>query len=161
MAEKSMYPRSPPQFTYPPKFDRIAFMPQYAPAAAAASIFNRWALLLWALLITLAPQTEANEVAQYHSRNWQRDSGLPNNIVQAVVQTRNGYLWIGTQYGLARFDGVRFMIFDPDNVPAMKNANILGLHESSDGSLWIATGTGGVLKLKDGKFAHFGKTDGL
>src|SRR5262249_40466206 len=89
------------------------------------------------------------------------DAGLPNNTVQTVVQTRDGYLWVGTQYGLARFDGTRFTVFWRDNVPEMRNPNIIGLRAANDGSLWIATGSGGVLRLRDGKFVHFGKENGL
>src|SRR5258705_1121396 len=76
----------------------------------------------------------ASDLSSYHCRNWQTDAGLPNNTVQAVVQTRDGYLWVGTQYGLARFDGDRFTIFRRGNVPEMKNANVLGLLEARDGS---------------------------
>jgi ligand-binding sensor domain-containing protein/signal transduction histidine kinase len=103
----------------------------------------------------------AAEVSPYHARNWQTDAGLPNNVVQAIVQTTDGYLWVGTQYGLARFDGVRFTIFNRNNVPEMRNANILGLHEARDGSLWIATGSGGILKLHNGEFVPYGKAEGL
>jgi ligand-binding sensor domain-containing protein/signal transduction histidine kinase len=89
------------------------------------------------------------------------DEGLPHSCVQAVLQTRDGYVWVGTQFGLARFDGVRFVGFNKNNVPEMLNGNILGLLESKDGSLWIATGRGGLLRLKDGKFTRYGKAEGL
>ena len=89
------------------------------------------------------------------------DDGLPHNCVQAIVQTRDGYLWLGTQDGLARFDGVRFTEFNRSNIPVMRNANILGLHQSRDDSLWISTGRGGLNRLKDGKFYHYGKAEGV
>jgi ligand-binding sensor domain-containing protein len=89
------------------------------------------------------------------------DDGLPHNCVQAIVQTRDGYIWLGTQEGLARFDGVHFTLFNQANVPVLHNANILGLHESRDGSLWISTGRGGLNRLKDGKFFHYGKAEGV
>jgi ligand-binding sensor domain-containing protein/two-component sensor histidine kinase len=113
------------------------------------------------LLLCSATLSPANDLSQYHSRIWQADSGLPNNTVQTVVQTRDGYLWVGTQFGLARFDGVHFTLFNRNNVPEMRNSNILGLRETRDGSLWIATGSGGVLRLRDGNFAHYGKAEGL
>ena len=113
------------------------------------------------LLVLAGASSQAIDVSQYHTRIWQTDAGLPNHTVQAVTQTRDGYLWVGTQYGLARFDGLRFAIFNRNNVPEMKNANILGLREATDGSLWIATGTGGVLQLKNGHFVHYGQAEGL
>src|SRR5204862_1757626 len=124
---------------------------------------SRWCLSVpgCCLVFFLASSALGSDLSQYHSRNWQTDVGLPNNTVQAVVQTRDGYLWMGTQYGLARFDGERFTVFRRGNVPVMKNSNIMGLRESQDGSLWIATGSGGILKLKDGDFTHYGKPEGL
>ncbi|EEF61838.1 sensor histidine kinase [Pedosphaera parvula] len=114
------------------------------------------------LIYLLAQATNgATVVSQYGSRLWRMDDGLPHSCVQAVLQTRDGYLWVGTQFGLARFDGVRFVGFNKNNVPEMLNANILGLQEGQDGSLWIATGRGGMLRLKDGKFTRYGKADGL
>jgi ligand-binding sensor domain-containing protein/signal transduction histidine kinase len=122
-----------------------------------------WELLIrsCSFLVCGATAAHATDLSQFHSRIWQTDSGLPNNTVQAVVQTRDGYLWLGTQYGLARFDGVHFTIFNRNNVPEMRNSNILGLREARDGSLWIATGSGGVLRLRDGNFVHYGKAEGL
>jgi ligand-binding sensor domain-containing protein len=114
------------------------------------------------LLLLLGPtKTTGADISQYHSRNWQTDAGLPRNAVQAVVQTRDGYLWVGTPNGLARFDGVRFTVFNRANVPEMKNSNVLGLREARDGSLWIATGSGGVVRLREGNFVHYGKAEGL
>jgi ligand-binding sensor domain-containing protein len=53
------------------------------------------------------------------------------------VQTHDGYLWIGTYSGLARFDGVRFVVFDENNAPELHDSRITSLFESSDGTLWI------------------------
>ena len=69
----------------------------------------------------------ASEPSRYTSRTWQMDDGLPQNIVQAVAQDGTGYLWIGTLRGLARFDGVRFTVFDSQNTPALKNSSITAL----------------------------------
>ena len=51
-------------------------------------------------------------VFPYTSRTWQTEDGLPHNVVQAIAQTPDGYLWVGTPSGLARFDGVHFTTFD-------------------------------------------------
>ena len=55
----------------------------------------------------------------YCVRLWQAEQGLPQNKVTAIVQTRDGFLWMGTYSGLARFDGVHFDVFDQDNTPEL------------------------------------------
>ena len=77
---------------------------------------------------------------------------MPQNAVTAVVQTRDGYLWLGTYTGLVRFDGVRFVVFNDNNTPALKNNRITSLFESVDGSLWIGHETGDLTRLKAGRF---------
>ncbi|HKX27447.1 MAG TPA: two-component regulator propeller domain-containing protein [Blastocatellia bacterium] len=76
---------------------------------------------------------------------------MPNSSVQAVVQSRDGYLWLGTQEGLVRFDGARFVVFDRRNTAEISQSNVQSLTEGRDGSLWIGT-IGGLVRLKDGKF---------
>src|SRR6185369_10019137 len=70
---------------------------------------------------------------------WQTENGLPQNSVQAIVQTRDGHLWLGTKEGLARFNGAEFTIFNASNVPEMTNPSITALVEGPDASLWIGT----------------------
>ena len=74
------------------------------------------------------------------------ENGLPQNTVQAIIQTRDGYLWIGTQEGLARFDGLNFTVFDKENTPAFKSNDIRFLHEDQQGRLWISTSYGLVCR---------------
>ncbi|HXI69826.1 MAG TPA: two-component regulator propeller domain-containing protein [Verrucomicrobiae bacterium] len=89
----------------------------------------------------------------YFTRTWQVEQGLPQNKVTAVVQTRDGYLWVGTYNGLARFDGVRFTVFNDNNTPELHSSRITSLFEASDGTLWISTESGEVSQYKDGHFA--------
>ena len=78
--------------------------------------------------------------------------GLPQNTVLTMTQTRDGYLWVGTLAGLARFDGRRFTSFDPNNTPGLKSGRIIKLFEDHTGTLWIGTENEGILKLdKEGK----------
>ena len=51
-------------------------------------------------------------ITQYVRQTWQSGSGLPHNTVMAIAQTTDGYVWLGTEEGLARFDGDRFTVFD-------------------------------------------------
>src|ERR1043165_4445690 len=75
--------------------------------------------------------------AEYRFDVWTADSGLPQNSVRAIVQTRDGYLWVGTLDGLARFDGVRFTVFNRANSPGLSGNRITALHEAADGALWM------------------------
>ncbi len=80
--------------------------------------------------------------------SWTTDEGLPQNSVLAVTQTRDGYLWLGTLNGLARFDGVHFKVFDENNTPALKSSKIVRLFEDSAENLWIGTEPGGIFLLR-------------
>ncbi len=88
----------------------------------------------------------------YFTRVWQTDDGLPQNGVSAIVQTHEGYLWVGTYSGLARFDGVRFKVFNSTTTPEMFSSRVTSLFEDSTGTLWIGSETGGLLSYKDGVF---------
>jgi ligand-binding sensor domain-containing protein/signal transduction histidine kinase len=98
---------------------------------------------------------------QYASRIWQIGEGLPHNEVQAIAQTHDGYLWIGTHAGLARFDGINYTQFNSRNTPEIKNDSISALGVDADGSLWIGTEGGGLVRLNEGIFSRFSQTNGL
>jgi len=83
---------------------------------------------------------------------WRGESGLPSSSVTAIAQTPDGYLWIGTYNGLARFDGVRFVKFDPDNTPQLKRARVRKLYLDQAGTLWINTYDGSLTSYRDGNF---------
>ena len=76
---------------------------------------------------------------------WSTSDGLPHLSVTALAQTRDGYIWVGTLAGLARFDGVSFKVFTPQNCPELPKSRIGGLFEGADGTLFIATERGGGL----------------
>jgi ligand-binding sensor domain-containing protein len=76
--------------------------------------------------------------SEYSHRIWRIEDGLPQNRIRALCQTPDGYLWIGTAEGLARFDGLRFTIFDHSNAPALHDDGILALRVARDGALWIS-----------------------
>lgn len=103
----------------------------------------------------------ARPLDQYVHQAWTADEGLPQNSVYAVIQTRDGYLWLGTDEGLVRFDGLRFTVFDRTNTAAIVDPFVFTLHESSDGSLWAGTDRGGLTRYHDGQFSHIGADQGL
>ena len=92
-------------------------------------------------------------------RLWQREQGLPENSVRALTQTRDGYLWLGSDEGLARFDGVRFVSFGLRE--GMPSGSVRTLFEDSRGALWIGTFAGGLTRWQDGRFTTFTLREGL
>jgi ligand-binding sensor domain-containing protein/signal transduction histidine kinase len=82
----------------------------------------------------------------------QRDDGLPHNTVSAVAQTEDGYLWVGTHEGLARFDGSKFTHFPPKGTPGLEAAHVDSLSADREGALWIGLERGGVSRWQAGEF---------
>ena len=97
--------------------------------------------------------------AEYSIENWQMEQGLPQISVTAIAQRSDGYLWVGTFNGLARFDGVRFKIFDEGNTPALGSSRITGLTVDDQDGLWILTEPGGLVRMAAGQFTAFLRED--
>lgn len=113
----------------------------------------------WAsIVLALDPQ---KAVTQYSHQVWQDKDGLPQNSILVITQTRDGYLWLGTEEGLARFDGVRFTVFDKKNTKEIRHNYIAALCEGRDGSLWIGSRGGGLIRYKNSRFTSYTKEDGL
>jgi signal transduction histidine kinase/ligand-binding sensor domain-containing protein len=93
-----------------------------------------------------------NTPGDYLTDVWTSENGLPDNSVTAIAQTPDGYLWIGTYNGLSRFDGVRFVTFDPANTPALQHARVRSLYVDGRGTLWINTYDGSLTTYRQGKF---------
>jgi signal transduction histidine kinase/ligand-binding sensor domain-containing protein len=98
------------------------------------------------------PAMAAPEPADYFFRTWRTEAGLPDNAVTAVVQTRDGYLWLATYGGLARFDGVNFTVFNTANTPELQSDRITSLFEDDRGALWIGHERGDLTVFRNGKF---------
>ncbi|HLL05252.1 MAG TPA: two-component regulator propeller domain-containing protein [Myxococcaceae bacterium] len=93
----------------------------------------------------------SKSLRQFPHKVWQTADGLPQNAIQALAQTPDGYLWGGTWEGLVRFDGVRFTTFDRVNTPALQARTIRCLTTGPDGTLWIGTDAG-VTGMRGGTF---------
>jgi len=128
------------------------------PKAIAKNRFRIACLALIAFLSALRPLTAHDPqkcLTQYIQRLWQLEEGLPQMSVTCALAGREGFLWLGTQEGLARFDGFRFRVFNEKNTPEMKSHHILSLAQGPDGTLWIGTETG-CLALVKGRFYPVG-----
>jgi diguanylate cyclase (GGDEF)-like protein len=89
-------------------------------------------------------------LTQYKIDGWQTEQGLPMNTVQSLLQTRDGYLWVGTAGGLARFDGIRFTTYE-SAPPEVSSRPIFGLMEDKLGALWIGHSKGAAI-YRNGQF---------
>ena len=98
----------------------------------------------------------AGEEARFRVDKWTTAEGLPQNEVIAMTQTRDGYLWLGTLDGLARFDGGRFTIFNIVNTPGLNDNQIVNLFEDSRTNLWLGTKNDGVVLIKNGRVTSLG-----
>jgi ligand-binding sensor domain-containing protein/signal transduction histidine kinase len=129
--------------------------------AAVMARFLSWccvvSLMTGAPLLALDPNRGLREFGR---QVWLSDNGLPQNTVQAITQTADGYIWIGTQEGLARFDGVKFDIFDRENTAQLKSNDIRILFADREGALWIGTSFG-LLRRQNGQFTTFTVNEGL
>lgn len=100
-------------------------------------------------------------ITQYTHEVWQTDNGLPQNSINTIRQTKDGFLWLGTQEGLVRFDGVQFTVFDKNNTPQIKNNHIVALSLDRKGTLWIATLSDGLVTYQNGIFQPVSNTPQL
>ncbi len=126
---------------------------------------RRAALLVLALAGVLLARPAAGldptlSLAQYVSDTWTTEDGLPQSSVTSILQTRDGYLWLATFGGLARFDGVRFTVYDA-STPGFASSRLLALYEDRAGRLWIGSEDGGLIRKDGDAFTTFTTRDGL
>src|SRR6187399_2682811 len=98
----------------------------------------------WA--VGLRPAHETFEISQLGEATGQ------HSPITAIVQSRDGYVWLGTYHGLVRFDGVRSVVFDSSNTRGLQNGAITSLLEGPDGALWIGHETGQLTRFAHGVF---------
>jgi diguanylate cyclase (GGDEF)-like protein len=115
--------------------------------------------LLWSVAaVALPPDRPLSEL---HLSNWDTRDGLPHNMVLDLVQSRDGYLWMGTWEGVARFNGQEFTVFDRRNTPQMSDNGVRALVEVRDGTLWMGSSRGGLIGYRGGSWTHVGREQGL
>jgi ligand-binding sensor domain-containing protein/signal transduction histidine kinase len=99
-------------------------------------------------------------LSEFSREAWLTENGLPQNTVHDIAQTREGYIWIATEGGLARFDGISFTVFEKQNTPQLKEGDIHALLADRQGGLWVCT-TNGLLRMSGGKFISYTTQEGL
>ncbi len=98
---------------------------------------------------------------KYWARTWQTDEGLPRNTITSIAQTPDRYLWLGTPFGVIRFDGVTFTQMEGDFFAGFTRARSRVLYTDIRGRLWIGTGTAGIIRLDGKSFTVIDSQNGL
>jgi len=120
---------------------------------ARIEVFRFARLIVLSLWFVVPPAGVAGTAEDYFTDIWTSENGLPDSSVTAIAQTSDGYLWVGTYNGLVRFDGLRFVTFDPANTPELTHARIRKLFVDREGTLWINTYDGSLTTVRQGAFA--------
>jgi ligand-binding sensor domain-containing protein len=101
----------------------------------------------------------ALDVSQYAHTSWKIRDGFSKGEIKSIAQTPDGYLWLGTEFGLLRFDGVRNVPWQPPPDQHLPSSHIWSLLAGRDGALWIGTDRG-LASWKDGKLTHYAELAG-
>jgi signal transduction histidine kinase/ligand-binding sensor domain-containing protein len=115
--------------------------------------------LTFALAAPVRALDPQKSITQFTHTAWSAKDGIPGEV-RAIVQTRDGYLWLGTQVGLYRFDGLRFAPYEPSRAHP-HGPSVRSLLAARDGSLWMGFGSGGLGRLRDGQVTHFPPETGV
>jgi PAS domain S-box-containing protein len=114
-------------------------------------------LLAWCpCVFALAPSLDAS---QYTHTAWKVREGFSTGVIFSIAQTPDGYLWLGTEFGLLRFDGVRITTWQPPAGEQLPSSDVRTLRVARDGRLWIGTSLG-LASWKDGQLTHYPELDG-
>ena len=109
------------------------------------------------------PNDETSEVIggarAFNFQSWQKEQGLPQSPVRALCQTHDGYLWVGSDDGVARFDGLRFVSFGIQE--GIKSGPVTALCEDSRGTLWIGSADNGLSSFQNGQVITLTRQNGL
>ena len=132
---------------------------------------NQIAILFGALLVAIALTICAPGSPAGHSNSpspapnygvdfWGEAEGLPQSRIRSIVQTKDGYLWLGTDNGLVKFNGTTFTAFTVET-GSLRDNEVWAIQEDNEGGLWIGTYGGGLTLYQDGRFRTFTKADGV
>ena len=118
-------------------------------------------VLLTGLLACAVVAAQPKSQPEYQFDHWTTDDGLPQNAVNAILQTRDGYLWLATFDGLVRFDGSRFTVFNKGNTKGIGGNRFDHLFEDRAGTLWAVTEDSWLVRYQGGVFHTYTPKEGL
>src|SRR5712664_3505694 len=132
---------------------------QGLPSLASPSRTRRRAgLACLTLTFALAAPVHAldpqKSITQFTHTAWSAKEGIPGPV-RAIAQTPDGYLWLGTEAGLYRFDGLHFVPWEPSFGEQLPRSFVLSLSTARDGSLWIGFSSGGISQLRNGRLRNY------
>ncbi len=127
-------------------------------ARRLAAVVALWLLASGPVAHALDPQRPLRE---FGLDVWTTRDGLPHNMIQAIAQTPDGYLWFGTWEGLVRFNGREFRVYDRMRVPELPDNGVRAIAVAGDGSLWLGTSRGGVVRFDGSTWDVLDHADGL
>ena len=132
-------------------------------ADAVARALGRLSIVLAAILLAASLPALALDpsldISQYAHTSWKIRNGFTRGYANAIAQTPDGYLWLGTELGLDRFDGVRVVPWQPPAGQQLPSNNIRSLLAARDGTLWIGTNKG-LSSWKSGQFTTYSDFNG-
>src|ERR1700704_2755046 len=99
-------------------------------------------------------------ISQFTHTAWSAKDGLPGPV-RAITQTADGYLWLGTEAGLYRFDGIRFVLWESAFGERFPGFSVWSLLAARDGSLWIGFSSSGISRLQDGRLKNYAPNEGI
>jgi signal transduction histidine kinase/ligand-binding sensor domain-containing protein len=116
----------------------------------------------WTLcgIVTFSAGALSQDSNNLGHQSWSTENGLPQNSVHQIFQSREGYIWIATEDGIARFNGIDFKVFNRENTPSITSDDVCCFAQDSSGSLWIGTADG-LLQYSAGIFRRYSTSDGL
>lgn len=118
------------------------------------------ACVVASVLCTDARAYPGQALNYFHHQAWSTEEGLPQESVHALLQSREGYLWIATEDGVARFDGQNFRVLNHSTQPAFTSDDVSCLAEDQTGDIWFGT-SDGLIRKQGEKYQHFSQQDGL
>ncbi len=119
---------------------------------------RRWVSLL---LLCLIPFSVAAAKDEYLHKIWRAEDGLASPVVRAIAQSKDGYIWLGVDDGVFRFDGAQFKAVEERKISERLERWMVGLAATPDGSVWCSSVNGGLLRVKDGVSTRYTTTNGL
>jgi len=114
-----------------------------------------WFALMAFFLPVWRAAVAQESIPDYAIKAWRIEEGLPVNSIKTIHQDRDGYLWLGTEAGLIRFNGLHFRIWNQWNTPGWKSSHILSIRQDSKGIFWIGSGGDGLYRWQQGKWSFF------